>query len=323
VSIVSFAESCVHCFIHTFLLFVCRGKREACEITFDDFDEVSYKITSDMETPNIVNVNMAVRSINDLKQNGTQAYIDTLFPGLEVQPEPGFDLCIRFDCDSLPARYASPLAFLDTISDLKRHVIGAPLLQAFTGLDNKSSSASVVAIDYRLTTREVEYADEAGNVTKTYGHRLPEYMFLCTSANKVTVVFYVDFSDTTDRAMARVFLQEFVEAQRTVRTAPPVSFSREPPGEISGLKFDWRPDAAGFISFAIEDRHIKGDKKESVTTMLVGFRSYLHYHIKCSKTYLHIRMRQRVAGWLQVLNRAIPAKETEKKTSAGKTFVRK
>jgi hypothetical protein len=34
-------------------------------------------------------------------------------------------------------------------------------------------------------------------------------------------------------------------------------------------------------------------------------------------------MRQRVAGWLQVLNRAIPAKETEKKTSAGKTFVRK
>jgi len=276
-----------------------------------------------METPNIVNVNMAVRSISELRQNGTQAYLDTIFPGLEVQPEPGFDLCIRFDCDGLPARYSTPQSFLDSISNLKRHVIGAPMLEAFTSLENRSSSPKVVAIDYRLTTREVEYADESGKVTKTYGHRLPEYLFLSSDAQKVTVVFYVDFSDTTDRAMARVFLQEFVEAQRTVRTAPPVSFSREPPGEIAGLKFDWRPDAAGFISFSIEDRHIKGDKKDAVATMLVGFRSYLHYHIKCSKTYLHIRMRKRVAGWLQVLNRSIPAKETEKKTSAGKTFVRK
>lgn len=300
-----------------------RGKREACEIMFDDFDEVSYKITSDPETPNIINVNVAVRSINELKQHGTQSYLDTLFPGLEVAPEPNFDVCIRFDCDNLPDRYPTPLAFLDTISDLKRHLIGAPLLQAFNGLENKVSAPNVVAIDYRLTTREVEYADEAGNITKTYGHRLPEYMFISTADNKITVIFYVDFSDNTDRAMARVFLQEFVEAQRTVRTAPPVSFSREPPGEIAHLKFDWRPDAAGFISFAIEDRHIKGDKKETVTTMLVGFRSYLHYHIKCSKTYLHIRMRKRVAGWLQVLNRSIPEKETEKKTSAGKTFVRK
>ena len=35
------------------------------------------------------------------------------------------------------------------------------------------------------------------------------------------------------------------------------------------------------------------------TNMLVGFRNYLHYHIKASKTYLHMRMRLRVTNLLQ------------------------
>jgi actin related protein 2/3 complex subunit 2 len=58
--------------------------------------------------------------------------------------------------------------------------------------------------------------------------------------------------------------------------------------------------------------------------MFTSFRNYLHYHIKCSKTYLHMRMRKRVVGWMQVLNRALPDLEGgEKKTAGGKTFVRK
>jgi hypothetical protein len=36
-----------------------------------------------------------------------------------------------------------------------------------------------------------------------------------------------------------------------------------------------------------------------------------------------MRMRKRVAGWMQVLNRAVPEVETEKKTATGKTFERK
>lgn len=82
-------------------------------------------------------------------------------------------------------------------------------------------------------------------------------------------------------------------------------------------------DGAGFISFALEQRHVKGKAKDKAITLLTGFRNYLHYHIKCSKTYLHMRMRKRVAGWLQVLNRAVPVIESEKKTASGKTFSRK
>lgn len=41
------------------------------------------------------------------------------------------------------------------------------------------------------------------------------------------------------------------------------------------------------------------DKRTKAVHLLVGFRSYLHYHIKCSKTYLHMRMRSRVDSLLK------------------------
>lgn len=49
------------------------------------------------------------------------------------------------------------------------------------------------------------------------------------------------------------------------------------------------------------------------------FRDYLHYHIKCSKAYMHSRMRTRVAEFLKVLNRAKPdvaAGEGARKTAS-------
>ena len=81
---------------------------------------------------------------------------------------------------------------------------------------------------------------------------------------------------------------------------------------------------SGLVSALLFARH-SGDKVQDQTIDLVHlFRNYLHYHIKCSKTYLHMRMRKRVVGWMQVLNRALPDLEGgEKKTAGGKTFVRK
>ena len=54
------------------------------------------------------------------------------------------------------------------------------------------------------------------------------------------------------------------------------------------------------------------------------FRNYLHFHLKCSKAYMHSRMRKRVESLLQVLNRARPPpfEPKAKKTIAGKTFTR-
>jgi actin related protein 2/3 complex subunit 2 len=63
-------------------------------------------------------------------------------------------------------------------------------------------------------------------------------------------------------------------------------------------------------------RHFQHPEKMYATISNIQlFRDYLHYHIKCSKAYLHSRMRARVAAFLRVLNRAKQEKpETERRT---------
>ena len=215
-----------------------------------------------------------------------------------MSPDEGYNFAIEFNLNNVE----NPTIFLQNVSEIKRNLLGGPIDAAFTALTEKhSESLPLTTINYRQN----------------------ELIFVVPQASKVVVIFLVDFIDITDKSLARIFLQEFVEAQRGIRTAPPASFSREPPLELANERFKYNPDASGFLSFGLEERHIKGDKKELALTLLTGFRGYLHYHIKCSKTYLHMRMRKKVAGWMQVLNRARPEIETEKKTMGGKTFVRK
>lgn len=61
-------------------------------------------------------------------------------------------------------------------------------------------------------------------------------------------------------------------------------------------------------------RHFTPLTAPSTITTIQLFRDYLHYHIKCSKAYMHSRMRHRVAEFQKVLNRAKPE---DKEVAAG------
>lgn len=275
-----------------------EGKREPCEISFSDFDGVAFRISSQPESMSVVKVNMSIGGAADLLRLGSADLLDELFPGMVTAPDEGFDIAIEFDCENV----AEPEEFLESISLLKRHVIGGPIRKALmTLLAGTSDSLQPCSVSYRKG----------------------EVMYVTPSDSKIFVAFLLDFGDSTDKAMARVFLQEFVEAQRTVRSGPSTSFSREPLREIASMVTSHNPDAAGYITFALEKRHLESGKLENAVSLLASFRNYLHYHIKASKTYLHMRMRKRVVGWLQVLNRAVPQIQTEKKLASGKTFTRK
>ena len=143
----------------------------------------------------------------------------------------------------------------------------------------------------------------------------------------MTIVFSVDFPEESDRAYCRIFLQQLQDCGRKINNAPPVVFSeaKNPPMEIADYVKE-SPLIVGFVSFTIFDSHVKTPEKLNKTIdNLIGFRNYLHFHIKASKTNLHMRMRRKVNGWIQIVNRAIMTSEKPKdmKTSSGKTFTRK
>lgn len=140
-------------------------------------------------------------------------------------------------------------------------------------------------------------------------------------------MFSTVFKEETDRIFGKVFLQEFVDARRrpSCQTAPQVLYSnKEAPLEVRHLiKGGEGEDNVGFITFGacclfsscrthqaatvLFPRHFTNPSVAASTiTQIQLFRDYLHYHIKCSKAYMHSRMRHRVAEFAKVLNRAKP-----------------
>jgi len=99
-----------------------------------------------------------------------------------------------------------------------------------------------------------------------------------------------------------------------------------PPSELKAFGIKDPTGNLGFFSLAILKDHVTKDEVQSkVVEALQSFRTYLQYHIKCSKSYFHSRMRAKAKDLLKVLNRAKqpdPEATGTKKTISGKTFTR-
>jgi len=152
-------------------------------------------------------------------------------------------------------------------------------------------------------------------------------IFFVPDKDRVVTVFQLDFKDKVDKAVAKVFMQEFVDSRKSLGFAPPCTWGITPPSELKSFGItEPQPGYLGFISFAILKDHVaKEETLTRVIEVLQGFRNYLQYHIKCSKSYFHSRMRSRCRELLKVLNRAKqvdPDGEKSKKTITGRTFTR-
>ncbi|CAG0890032.1 unnamed protein product [Cyprideis torosa] len=141
------------------------------------------------------------------------------------------------------------------------------------------------------------------------------FRFVDAKSDRVTVVFSTIFKDENDVILGKVFMQEFKEGRRASHTAPQVLFSHhDPPLELQGTGARVG-DNIGYITFVLFPRHTNKAARDNTINLIHMFRDYLHYHIKCSKAYIHSRMRAKTSDFLKVLNRARPeGRAGEKKT---------
>lgn len=219
--------------------------------------------------------------------------------------EPGFQLTLKLDLSKLPPNEDDRVQLMIKTASLRAVVLGAPLRDIL-----KHLAAKVVAPE----------ADSLMAIV----HRPRESFFVIPQPEKVTVVFPMRFKDSNDCVLATSFLQEFMEARRTggLSTAPSCQWSPNPPLELKGAPAHALNANSGFVSFVIFPRHVEGDKLDRTVWSLCTFHAYVSYHIKCSKAFMHTRMRRRVETLIQALNRAKPEVEKEKKTAQGRSFKR-
>ncbi|ORX46485.1 P34-Arc-domain-containing protein [Hesseltinella vesiculosa] len=283
-------------------------KTDALDMTVVDFDGVTYEI----KTPNRkteLYVSLRWGCYQELVQFGANAILQREYAEyLAASPEPNYDVTLVIDLETVPADEATRTALIQKISLLKRNLLAAPFEQAFSeqeqyeDADKPNPSSPLMAVHYREE----------------------EAIYIQSKHDRVTVIFSTTFKDETDKIFGKVFLQEFVDVRRRrALQAPQVLFTtREPPRELAHLNLRDSDDIS-YLTFVLSPRHFeKGDVREETISRIQIFRDYLHYHIKCSKAYMHTRMRARVRDFLKVLNRAKPEITAEKKTISGKSFVR-
>lgn len=287
-------------------------QREAVDVKCDDFDGATYYVSVAPEEKNILRVSLYVNNYKEIVDAVGGGHFQALYSGMiSPNPVPGYSLTLVVDLDQLPADAAARDELVKKMSTMKRDVVGAPLWITFKSLlDGVAPPSPFYVVNYRPE----------------------ESMYIVPSNDLVIVVYSIVFENQVEQAIARAFLQEIEISRRQSRdlaVAPSVTYTTDPPRELKMLKgvtIKSKGDCAhfiGFVSLAISKRNVEGGKLEKAVSLMEGYRSYLMYHVKATKSQLHTRIRARSSTWLQVLNRAMPEKlNVEKKTVKGRTFKR-
>jgi actin related protein 2/3 complex, subunit 2 len=234
---------------------------------------------------------------------GVDEHLRAVYGELVVAPRDGANVTLAIDPAAVGERYADTVA---RVACLRRNAFAAPFERAFRSVIAKAPAPEM-----------------------TVRYRADSPVYVLPRGDRVIVVYALNFEDTTDRAIARIICQEFVEAQRHVSTGPTVNWTdKEAPLELRGKDLPRPSDTfVGYITFAVFPRMFDTDgKRTNAVNLVTQFRGYVDYHIKAAKSYLHTRMRVRVDGWMGVLNRAYPEDPftaREKKLASGRTFSKK
>lgn len=278
-------------------------KKSHLSVICRDFDGSNYELFIAPETKNIMTISVQLRPelLTVLKTHGmAQILKDTYGAIYQDSPKQGYDVTLQLDLDAL--NDTQKKEYLTSIPLIKRYIMMAPVVAAFDKFEAGQKIATPIKIPYREN----------------------ESMYLCFEKDSLVVTFSLRFRDKDDITLAEVFMQEFADAK--LGGAPSVSFTRsKKPLELRDVKGEVEDESTGFVSMVLFKRHVEKAKRLDSIDALINFRAYFHYHLKCSKAYMHIRMRTRVAALLEVLNQAKFEKVTAikaKKTASGRFFQR-
>jgi len=281
-------------------------KVEPLDVKLCDFDDVSYRVVVAPENLKTMLVSMNLPCYAAIEKNGGKESFERFYGDIKTEAASGYDLTVKVNLDSFKDQKQKD-DMVEKLSCLKSNVVSGVFDFYLSALLKGGAPMEPFKFSLRDDT----------------------IVFFFPKADKVIIIFSVDFKEKVDKAIARIFMQEFVEARRdkALGAAPPVNWSVNPPMELSHYKITEPTGNLGFISFAVAKSHVDNNKKERVINVLHAFRNYMQYHIKCSKAYFHSRMRARVASLLGVLSRAKfdPDSDTKKaqmKTASGRTFQR-
>ncbi|KAH3719715.1 probable actin-related protein 2/3 complex subunit 2 [Dreissena polymorpha] len=280
------------------------NKPDTVDVTVADFDGVLFHISNPNSEKSKIRVSISLHFYKDLQGHGADELIKREYAEILTSPEDGYNVTVLFDLENIPPNWEE---LVKKTSLLKRNCFASVFEKYFKIQADIEAAKKKGTAPPKSERAVVQYREE-------------ETMYVEALGDRVTVIFSTIFKDDDDVVIGKVFMQEFKEGRRNFQQAPQVLFShKDPPSELAGT--DARTgDNIGYITFVLFPRHTAPSAKDNTINLIHTLRDYLHYHIKCSKAYIHTRMRAKTSDFLRVLNRARPEKKKEKKTFSGKSI---
>lgn len=276
-------------------------KPETTELVIADFDGVVYHMSNPNGDRSKLVLSIALKFYNELQKHGADELIKREYGQYLMEPaEASYNVSLLFDMTNVPENWKD-LAYKSSL--LKRNCFASVFEKYF----------------------EFQEKGEIGQKTAVIHYRNDETLFVRALEDRVTVIFSTTFKGEDDIILGKVFMQEFSETRRKFQQAPQVLFShKHPPAELNDTEAIIG-DNRGYITFVLTPRHINKAARDNTINLISMLRNYLHYHLKCSKAYMHQRMRAKTNDFLKVLNRAKPEPKSkpieERKTFYGKKMV--
>lgn len=265
-------------------------KPESVLVTVADFDGALYRISNPKDDKTKVNVSISLKFYQELQKHGAEGVLQREYGDMIVSPEEGFDVSVQLDLANIPEDWEE---LVKKFGRLKRNCFAAVFEKYFEFQERGEEGQSQAVIHYR---------DD-------------ETMYVEAKADRVTVIFSTIFKDASDIILSEVFMREFREGRKASATAPTVLFSnKEPPRGLEDTSAR-TGEGVGYITFVLFPRHTNKETRDNTIDLIHLFRDYLHYHLKCSKAYIHSRMRAKTSEFLKVLNRAKIEEANKKKPS--------
>jgi len=247
------------------------------ERNFSEFDGTRYKITSaGKETPYLLNLSVTVPYFKDLEKFDCLGYLGKIYgKKLLKEPEMNFDLTIQTDLAEVDEKEWE--VELSQLASIKRNAFASACDKMFSdSLNGKESEAAEI------------------NITQK------DKLYLFGKKDRVLFCFALDIQ--SDQVITDLFLNEMVDIRKKpdMSACPTVSLLKNAPDEIKGFNTGDGP----FFVFSLFHRHFNGANMNKAIDLMCEFRTYLSYHIKCSKAHIHTRMRAKTEGWKKVMSRA-------------------
>lgn len=283
-------------------------KPSSLDVQFVDFDGVRFHLSTP-EKRTLLLLSMNIRCWDELVKYGVHDVLRREYGSLvKATPESEYNISLEIDLEQAPPEGEQRDALIKSLSLLKRNALAAPFEAAFK------------------EQKQLEAAGSGQGELMTMHYRDEECIYVQAAPDRVTVIFSTIFREETDRIFGKVFLQEFVDARRlpNIQSAPQVLYTTgDPPLEIRHLPGLTRTEDVGYVTFVLFPRHFTNPSvAEGTISHIQLFRDYLHYHIKCSKAYMHSRMRHRVSEFQKVLNRAkTEVAVVDRKTASGRSMM--